>query len=222
MGIAWGLSFNLFKNLIKDEVNCLKFANIFFIGVFITSWIGAKVFFLITTQQTQTEHFITNSSFWLGGGFVFYGGLVFGIAYSVVFILLTKQNLLRLNPVIPPLLFGHAIGRLGCFLAGCCFGKKWLSGPLELYPVQLLESFGLMVLGFISLKIVKTGRSSIIFYIVTYSLLRFCLEFLRGDKIRGIWYVGFSTSQIVALVFIGISTLGLIWLFFRRRVINKA
>ena len=99
---------------------------------------------------------------------------------------------------------------IGCFMAGCCYGVK-LATPAELLgiftldklPVQLIEA-GFEFLLFAALlfcekKQPKTDTLQI--YLVTYAIFRFCIEFLRGDAIRGI-FLGFSTAQWVSLAIV--------------------
>ena len=112
---------------------------------------------------------------------------------------------------------GHAFGRVGCFFAGCCYGMPY-SGkfsvvytttagmtPLNtpLFPIQLVESILLLitfgVLYTVTLKYPNKRGLPTILYISIYSVIRFVLEFFRGDKERG--GIGFfSTSQIVSLL----------------------
>ena len=222
MGIAWGVSFNIFKGLLAKHNPTFKKANLYFGGVFIASWIGAKLFFILTTKSISPDQYALSANFWLGGGFVFYGGLIFGLLFSILFIFATKQKIQDLNTLVPPLILGHGLGRIGCFLAGCCFGKEWNLLFFQRYPVQLLEAFSLFALSVYSLRLVQKKRSPIVFYIISYSILRFVLEFMRGDLIRGVWSFGLSTSQIISMCLIIFSTLGLFVLKKKQRVINKA
>lgn len=222
MGIAWGVSFNIFKGLLAKYNSSFKKANLYFWGVFIASWVGAKIFFILTTKSISPDQYALSTNFWLGGGFVFYGGLIFGLLFSIIFVLITKQKIQDLNILVLPLMIGHGLGRIGCFLAGCCFGKEWNFLFFERYPVQLIEAFSLFVLSFYSLRLIQKKHSPIVFYIISYSILRFVLEFMRGDFIRGIWSFGLSTSQIISLCLIILSGIGLFILKKKQRVINKA
>jgi len=78
-----------------------------------------------------------------------------------------------------------------------------LAGGAKVYPVQLFESAGNLVLGLTLFYLVRKGRRGMAFsgYILGYGILRFCLEFIRGDAERGMWG-WFSTSQLVALAVI--------------------
>ena len=205
LGVVYYTAFYLFLSTNRKEV---IFHKIFWPAV-ICAWIGAKVFFLLSVKAIQTtDELVWNSSFWLGGGFVFFGGLIFALVYMLIGVWRKWFSISDISLFIPAIAWGHAIGRIGCFLAGCCYGKHsdlidhiYLHGDFR-YPVQLYESASLIVLGFILFKMVKKHYSAwtiIASYIVGYSLLRFGLEFLRGDKIRGLWW-GVSTSQIISLI----------------------
>lgn len=202
MGMAWGFGIQYIKYLDSKLKKNIKGINLLFSGVFVSSWLGAKVFFIITSSHIDKEAFLVSSNFWLGGGFVFYGGLIFGILFTLLFISFTKQSLSKLNIFIPALLISHGVGRIGCFFAGCCFGSKpHFHLGLERYPVQLMESASLFILAIISLKLIKKRKSVLSFYIISYSSVRFVLEFIRGDLIRG-EYFGLSTSQLISIFLI--------------------
>ena len=193
MGIAWGIGFHFSRSLIE-----IKNFNLFFWGSFISSWIGAKAFFLLTSPS-----YLTYPSFWFGGGFVFYGGIIGGLIYFLLFWYFNQDiKLKNLGILSVPICISQGIGRLGCFLAGCCFGKdSTLPWAVHLrHPVQLYEALGLFILGYLLWK----SRKNNLFagYFIGYGVLRFSLEFLRGDEIRGITRVGLSYSQIVSIVLI--------------------
>jgi len=154
------------------------------------------------------------------GGFVFYGGLIGGALGLFIYV---KQFKMRLSDfvdvfatVIP---LGHAIGRVGCFFAGCCYGIEY-HGPFShtyteslgttpvgvpLLPVQLIESACLIVLFFIMIylffKKASVGYFCASVYAIGYSIIRFTLEFFRGDKERGV-LMGLSTSQWISVMII--------------------
>jgi len=202
MGMAWGFGYQFLKFFNIKYKTKLQKINTLFWGLFISSWVGAKLFFIATSSNIDKQAFLKSSNFWMGGGFVFYGGLIFGILYFLTFKKITKQSLQKFNILIPALLIGHGLGRIGCFMAGCCFGSKthWHSG-IERYPVQLLESISLFTLAFFAIKLIKQGKEAISFYLISYSIIRFLLEFIRGDLIRG-EYIGLSTSQIISIIII--------------------
>lgn len=191
--------------------------------------IGAKVLYGFTKLPAFISDYdavygdfsLSQKAEFLFGGYVFYGGLLGAIAGVILFCHVfhfDKGSLLNiLTPLVP---FGQSFGRIGCFFGGCCYGTKYdgmfavqfpyneLSPDLSLYPrfpVQLLEAFLCFIL-FIALfiftrKKVPGKGTSLGVYFICYGIIRFGLEFLRGDTIRGIWF-GLSTSQWISLILI--------------------
>ena len=210
IGFAWGFAFQIAQYLItKLDIKFERF-KFFTICLFIISWVGAKVFFLIFSSTEHMQLHLVSSNFWLGGGFVFYGGLLFGMLFIIFYSLFVDKTLKgeKLIILLPALTFGHAIGRIGCLLAGCCYGKE-TSSALSIhlhdafrYPVQLYEAFLLVVLGAVITKLIfkKIKHDLIIsLYFIYYSVMRFILEFFRGDLVRGMFFDLLSTSQIVSV-----------------------
>lgn len=227
MGLAWGSGFYLTRNLHESFNLDTSPLLALFVGLFLSSWIGAKVFFLATSSQSKTLEYITQDAFWLGGGFVFYGGLIFGLIFYFIYSFWLKKYPFGESKIfIPGLVFGHAIGRVGCFFAGCCFGTlcdlPWsvhVHGAL-IHPVQLYEAIGLVLIGFMSIRWLKNKENN--FFVVTryllyYSILRFIVEYFRGDKIRGIYWFNLSTSQVISLAFF-ISTVSAIYIQKRKNI----
>lgn len=210
MGLAWGVSFYLTRYLIeKDDHNSGGLAKLY-LGAFISSWIGAKLFFLLLSNDQNISLYITSDSFWLGGGFVFYGGLVFGLIFFYFYSVLLKYfSIQQSRYLLPGIAFGHAIGRIGCFMAGCCYGNQcdlpWsvhMHGQ-NIHPVQIYEVIGLVVIGALMIKLIKekgTAPKMLLTYLMSYALLRFFIEFFRGDTVRGIYWLGLSSSQLIALI----------------------
>ena len=210
VGMAWGLGYKICcnNNLLMEKGS---FQGLFW-GTFITSWLGAKIFFLLASEVHAFQYYSRMPSFWLGGGFVFYGGLALGIFYVFIYsYVLKKFPVERLGWVLPALGWGHALGRTGCFLSGCCYGKitqvPWsiyLHGHFR-HPVPLYEAGFLVLLAIVSHRLLKRGASSLSvagFYFVMYALGRLLLEFFRGDTIRGIYWWGGSFSQVISALLI--------------------
>lgn len=216
LGFAWGIAYT-YSLAAADEVkvDALKF-KFFLLGIFISAWLGAKMFFWIfSAERNQTV--LTSINFWMGGGFVFFGGLVFGTIFTTVhnyyFKLINLDLAIRL---LPGLCLGHALGRVGCFLAGCCFGRK-LGTPLNIFgheldkhPVQFYEMFILIALFFYFRRVVKKNNIQkmqvILSYFLLYAGARFLLEFMRADAIRGV-YGPFSSSQWVSIAIMLVSSI---------------
>ena len=172
---------------------------------------GIKIFFLFLSQDQKIEPYLTSLNFWIGGGFVFYGGLFLGLFYIFCYTaLLKKIPFERLHLLLPALIWGHAIGRIGCFMAGCCYGsictlpwKVFLNGHYR-HPVPLYEAAWLACLGLVVSILLKKKASfakTVSTYLIGYAGGRFVLEFFRGDSIRGV-FLNLSSSQFISLMII--------------------
>ena len=151
-----------------------------------------------------------NSDVLAGGGLVFFGALILGAIFVIAFAKIRDLPVLELfSALFPSLCLGHAIGRLGCYAAECCYGIHCtgafclkISGELSRVPVQVIESIGLFAI-FSALK--RVPRDQVIrrikIYVFSYGFLRFFLEYLRGDFYRG-KFGPFFTSQWISLFLI--------------------
>lgn len=193
MGLGWGIAYQILFELLPADFTRFR-AQVLFWGVFAFTWIGAKFFFLYTIPVELSSSLVQETSFWLGGGFVFYGGFFGGLLYLAILkglrFPVSKEILW---PMVPALTIGHAVGRFGCFLAGCCYGKEteffWgihLHGA-QRHPTQLLEFFLLLSLGVYLLRSQASKKLLISVYLVSYGVIRIFIEVLRGDEIRGMW-----------------------------------
>jgi len=160
------------------------------------------------------------------GGAVFYGGFLGGILGIYVFLRIEKDvdknDLFDLYAVSVPLF--HAFGRVGCFLAGCCYGVESHFGFIAegniyspevngicRFPVQLAEAGLNIVLFAVLIYLFRRNsiRGLLIFiYLMVYPTYRFALEFFRGDVHRGLWF-GLSTSQWISIVLFIIGAIGI-------------
>lgn len=187
--------------------------------------IGAKLLFILVSWRDiiayKVEYELSLSDTLMSvikGGFVFYGGLIGGALGLAVYVLQFKMKLsdfADIYAVVLPL--GHAFGRIGCFFGGCCYGVPHDGAfsytytatagttPLgvPLLPVQLIEAIALFILFAILLGIflghTQHTYLCVKIYALSYSVIRFILEFFRGDKERG-GFLYLSTSQWISLV----------------------
>lgn len=204
--------------------------------------IGAKLMYALTSTDyfyRDDLNFFQNLWEWIkltvSGGLVFYGGLIGAAAGGLIYILHYKTPVSEMLDIafagVP--LF-HAFGRVGCFLGGCCFGMEY-HGPfsivypngslggapagVELFPVQLTESgLNLILWSVLFLVYRKTGRRWLTsgLYLTCYGILRFILEYFRGDMIRG--HLGvLSSSQFISIFIIAIG----IFLLIKPRFMDK-
>lgn len=195
------------------------------VAVVVAGLLGARLFYALY----YPELFLANPvGFMLSsGGMVWYGSLFSGLAVLWWLAWRSAYSALAVfDAMLPGALVGLALGRIGCFLAGCCYGKpcptEWYAVhfPLEhpthglaVVPVQLMESLGaLLLLGLIlalekrnTAKTPVHGLASGLFFL-GYAILRFVLETQRGDAIL---LQAFSASQWMSL---GMGILGLVLL----------
>ncbi len=207
--------FSKFNNLKREDV---LYAGLFaLIGV----GIGAKLLYVITEIPSIIQnYYIMNLKeiciHIMQGGFVFYGGLIGGIIgifiYAKVFKISFKSLIFTAVPVIPLI---HAIGRIGCFLAGCCYGMEYNGfghvifydtqyAPINvpLFPTQIIEclcNILIFIFLFVTYKRFKGTYKTTALYCILYSIVRFVLEFFRGDIIRGFIF-SLSTSQWISII----------------------
>lgn len=214
MGLSWGLGFYLTHYLFEKNKVSTEGLRALFAGFFLSSWIGAKLFFLMISSQQNFEKYLYADAFWLGGGFVFYGGLILGLVFFFIYSYWFKKFPIKESRLlIPGLVWGHGVGRIGCFFTGCCYGKQCsLPWAVKMHgewvhPVQIYEALGLFIIGGFVLKWLKEKKEPFFIvsrYLLYYSILRFFVEIFRGDKVRGVFWYNFSTSQLIsaALFFI--------------------
>lgn len=180
--------------------------------------VGSRVFFVITNWQLFSSHPLDIIRIW-EGGLVFYGGVMFAIPIAVWFLHKKRLPLWQIADIwAPSLAIGHAIGRLGCFCAGCCYGSPaqglfWsvtFSHPeslalhgVPLHPAQLYEA-GAEFLNFLILLFMRKKKKFqgqlFWMYILNYSIIRSVVELYRGDESRGFIVPGISTSQGISIV----------------------
>lgn len=176
----------------------------------LTGWLGAKLLYLLNSAL-DWQTYVVSSHFWLGGGFVFYGGLLGVLIFTFIqwqwkWVSFSQKHLKYL---LPNFIIAHAIGRVGCFFAGCCYGKKLSFAFFSRHPVQLYEAVFLIFLGstvFWWLE-KKSFRFLLTFYLLAYGIFRFLLEYVRADGVRG--KIAFlSTSQAVSVLIIAVVLVG--------------
>ncbi|MDP1570239.1 MAG: prolipoprotein diacylglyceryl transferase [Vicinamibacterales bacterium] len=201
------------------------------IWVIIAALVGAKALLFIVDFQYFTSSWDNFMTLVRSGG-VFYGGL---IAAVVVCIYQLRKHRLPLwvsgDLFAPGIALGYMVGRLGCLLAGCCYGRPtevaWaitftdpaaalnVGTPLNvaLHPTQLYEAAAGLVILVTLLATEGRGRQfagrTFWQFVLIYSVLRFGIEYFRGDP-RGDVFAMLSTSQFISLVLFPLS-LVMLW-----------
>ena len=189
----------------------------------IGGFVGGKLLFIIV----EWKNFIHSPMTYLGGsGFVVYGGIILAVSASAIYFKLKKNDFLTYwDMIMPEISIAQGFGRIGCFLAGCCYGAPTDSvigvvfpegslapAGVKLWPTQLMMSAGNFIIAGIlliaSTKLKRRGQIGAL-YLILYAIGRFGIEFLRNDH-RGSVGV-FSTSQFISL-FISLIGVGLfVW-----------
>ena len=194
---------------------------------------GAKLMMLAVDADARRDIFSWST---LQAGGIFYGGLLAALAVAWWYMRKTGLPPLATADVFAPAIaLGHAIGRLGCFSAGCCWGldchRPWavtfrdpvahdITGvPLgvPLHPTQLYESFAEFLIFVILYRQIRKphGRGAIIaLYLMLYGAARFVVEFYRYHEQGNLWGGALDTSQVISLALIALGASR--FLFLRR------
>jgi phosphatidylglycerol:prolipoprotein diacylglycerol transferase len=231
LGVLVGLWISV-RNSAKQGIDPENAWN-FGILVVLSGIVGAKILYIINDWSTYVAHpreIFSLSTLQAGG--VFSGGLIGALIAAVWFI--RKHHMPALatcDAFAPGLALGHAIGRIGCFAAGCCYGKPtthfWgvtftnplasalvgtpLGVPLE--PTQLFESAVELANFFILMWMLKRKKfDGQVFaaYVMLYGVARYFLEFIRDDPGRGSVFGGIMTgTQLISICLVILG--GFIW-----------
>lgn len=209
------------------------------VGIFL----GAHIVYALTNIGTLISIFQRIGELWFDrfwalftfciGGMVFYGGFLGGLATIPIYCKFDKRvrprQLYDVYAVLVPLF--HTFGRIGCFLGGCCYGIESPFGftahgnmlnpgvnDVNRLPVQLIEA-GCNLLIFLLIWALYNKRvweNKLIFvYMLIYPVVRFILEFFRGDEIRGFVF-GLSTSQWISIFLFAAAVIGLLISTFKK------
>ncbi len=223
IGIIIGLAYAVYmiRRLGEGEENIIYMS---VLGVFF-GMIGSRVLYVIY----NFEHFLERppSIFEIGGGgAVFYGGAVVGLLAAIYYMKRRKLNIRRyLDVIAPGLILGQGIGRLGCFSAGCCYGKptslpwgvvypeelKGLTlipvrylGVIPLHPTQLYYFLGniiiVMALTYILLKRKKLDGEVFASGLILHSGFYFIAGFLRGEGSQNPTFGPLGVTQIIYIM----------------------
>ncbi|MCA6074848.1 prolipoprotein diacylglyceryl transferase [Fulvivirga sedimenti] len=213
-------------NVPFDTINNL------FLLLLASAFIGGKVFLFFENPPYYREN---PADLFSGRGFVFYGSLLFCIPVMLWYF---RKNKLPVLPMLDIMaivtVIVHGFGRIGCFMAGCCYGKEthgWLgvifsdpacfARPLDtpLHPTQLYSAFMIAAIG-LTLVMVKRRKmfpgQVFLLYLILYGIGRSVVEIFRGDESRGYVIEGIlSHSQFISLLVIAAAVY-----FYRRNYIN--
>ncbi len=224
-----GLAIIAFTIYIWKAFNKEKFSTFIFNRMIIIIAVSGVVMAVSANLTNRLFHFIGGTPWEKTSGITYLAGFMLGmVCYIILFLVILKserkKTLYYINVFIPGVALAHGIGRIGCFLAGCCFGKVtnsflgvafpikspafyYLTNTLGLseaealitkvYPTQLFEALFCFIL-FAALLLVKKHRINI--YLISYGTFRFLIEFLRNDDRGKLLLLNISPSQLLSII----------------------
>ena len=229
--IAIGIVVGLFlarRQAAREGIDPNKIIDIAFY-LLVAALIGSRLLFVLTNVKEYVDNPLDIFKIW-EGGLVFYGGLIPAVAIGIWYIKRLGLPLWQVFDIFAPsVAIGHAFGRIGCFLAGCCHGTPsslpWavtFTDPrslapqgIPLHPTQLYSSLSLFAIFafLVWLRKRKTFPGELLWsYTLVYSIFRFFMEFLRGDPRGNVLGGLLSSAQAIGIPLAGISVVMLLYL----------
>lgn len=223
IGIGFAAAYLMTEYRAKKRDMNTDMVYILFFSSLIFGLLGAKVCYYLTIL----DKILKDPAFLLEEGFVVYGGIIGGVLAGYIACRIKKENFWKFfDLVAPSIALAQGFGRIGCLLAGCCYGKEAASAlsitfqnsdfapngvaliPTQIYS-SLLDFLNCFVLCLIA-RHTKKDRVVAGCYLIFYSIGRFILEFFRGDLERG--SIGIlSTSQFISIFILAAGLLLLVW-----------
>jgi len=190
--------------------------DIFFV-ILLSALLGARFLYIFINFDSYASNLIDIFKIW-NGGLVFFGGFIASVIATAVYLKIKKIHIWKIADILAPgVALGHALGRMGCFFAGCCYGREChlpfavkFTNPetlapmgVYLHPTQIYSVFSNLFLFFILLVLLKIKKfNGMVFlsYIMLYSLFRSIIEFFRGDFRGDFIFPAVSMSQGIGLM----------------------
>ncbi len=225
-GACMAVGFFLCWTLV-ERLSGRKDISTFVLSLMVSGVVGGRVAYVIEHWKSQFADHPLDVLRIDQGGLMFYGGLILAVVVFFAWCLVRKERPLALADlfctVIP---LGHACGRIGCFFYGCCYGRdsdawcavtfpkfspSWYEHGqrmVSVLPTQLFEAAALLVLFAALLAIyLKYRRGTFAAYLIGYGVIRFGLEYLRGDPRAAVLGLSIGQAISVALVVLGVVVL---------------
>ncbi len=180
------------------------------IVIIISAVFGARLFYILFYNLHNTLEHPGELLRLRQTGLVYYGGLLFAVAAGLIYCRWKKAPLLlMLDVAAPSIAIGQAIGRIGCFLSGCCYGKPtWVPWAVKFpqleymrHPTQLYESAATFIIFLVLMAVRKKKKRNgqvALLYALLYAPARFLIEFFRGDNPHVL--LGMTISQVISVV----------------------
>ncbi len=204
----------------RQRLNLVYVAELVLV-LYIFGLLGARLLYVIVAWEDFSGEFFKLFKIWKGG-LVFYGGLMGAIVAGVAYILLRKLEIWKWTDLMAPAaMISLAVGRIGCLLNGCCYGKtaeglpwgivyphdhpslKLGMGQVNVHPTPLYSSLAaLFIFGFLLWLMRRKRRDGEVFWamVLAYGAARFVIEFFRGDFRGQVPWTGLSTSQFISVI----------------------
>jgi phosphatidylglycerol:prolipoprotein diacylglycerol transferase len=231
MGFLAGMALAV-REARRAALDTEKISNLFF-WIIISAIAGSRLLHVIVEYRSFMSAPLEIFKIWKGG-LVFYGGVILAVAVTVFYIRHNKLPLWTTMDILaPPLALGLAFGRLGCFSAGCCYGRPadvpWavtFTNPdslaplyIPLHPTQLYETGAALIIFAILMltRRAKRFEGQIMWtFFFLYAVARFIIENYRGDPRGAVWGNLLSTSQFISLLSAVVALVGFFY-FLRKQ-----
>ena len=198
------------------------------VALMLSGVVGSRVAYVIEHwSQEFAAHPLDVFAVW-NGGLMFYGGLLLAMVSFFTWCFVKRENPLALADLLTTVIpLGHACGRIGCFFYGCCYGRDsdaWCAVVFPVHspswyehghrlvpvlPVQLFEAAALLALFALLLWLYRRWRRYTCgVYFMGYAVIRFALEYLRGDPRAEVGPFSISQTISLALFVAGAAVLG--------------
>ena len=185
--------------------------------ILISAIIGSRIFYVMTDLDVFLADPVEIFRIW-NGGLVFYGGFIMATIVAVIYMKINRMPLWQTADIMAPgLALGQSIGRIGCFFAGCCYGKicnlPWavtFTNPnslapkgIPLHPTQIysvISDFLIFAVLWFFRKKSRFHGQIFWLYVLLYGITRPIVEIYRGDFRGQTFFEIFSISQIIGAV----------------------
>jgi phosphatidylglycerol:prolipoprotein diacylglycerol transferase len=219
MALAFITAYFYLLHLAKITNQDVEFYSNFFFWIMVMGILGAKALYLIVDIKNLANN-VKDVVGCIRGGLVWYGGVIAVLAFAYFYAKKYRTNYARLaDTIASPAMVGLGIGRWGCLMAGCCYGKPtnlpWaivypdhpLHHPMAgipVHPAPVYESIADFIIALISYAVFRKSKKrgiTVLLVIMLYAIVRFSIEFLRGDVERGfVLSDKISTSQFISIL----------------------
>jgi len=223
--IGIGITAGIFVAIWLGKKRGIKSDDIFTLALYAIplAIVGARIYYVIFSDHIYT--FVEIFQIW-NGGIAILGAVIGGAIGVALYCLIHKKNFFKIADIsAPALIIGQAIGRIGCYLNGCCYGIETTDPALQWFPIStqldgvwhlstfFYESFwcflGFALLLFLFKKLHRTG-ALIFSYFVIYGVGRCIIETWRGDSL---YLAGIKISQLLSGILVIVGIIGLVFIY---------